>query len=876
MRRSLWGAIGVMVSVSVTAPALAVTQIGVTSAVLPNARGTPPEQPTRILELGNDMYANEHVQTVENGKVHLLFKDGSALSIGPNSDIVLDRFVYDPETKTGELSMSATKGVFRFVGGRISKTTPVTIKTPNATIGIRGGVGIFEIGETIRAALIFGQELFIQTGGRTFTVNRPGFQLFVAADGTVSAPTAVDSEGLGGPLSQLEGTPDQTGETRNLVPTDIGTAQVANLSSNLPPSSTAPTDGTTPEPAAKLVNDPNFDDMIGIDNATDEIVMQGASGGTSVAGTSGLVGLYRHAFDRDRGSDLNLSLAELLSDGMVGAGFASAQGSSSTLIFPVSTTASGGGAPGAGSYLNFDGASGTDSTFGPISTGRSFVADTGEFAFVFADEINFPGHGAFAFVGTPTPLASYPTSGVFTYDLQRDLFLNGDVPFIGSVHGGALGFSGDTIGIASINWQAVADSLGVLYAGNSAFIGMQEAQKSAASLIVGLIKGDAGGQPFLRGQFRGSVRSSTVATTRTTFLSGTAGTSDASGGNDFFGSAGPTFFNLDSSQVNATDTFLFDGVTSRIGTTVGTTTGPNVPATRASDDVANQTRTPGTFILESGGIAQDWTGSGAVGNFNRFVTPNGGSGSLILGADGTVEATVSVGTQDSGFGAALIRFGGSAGTSAFASDQSFGAIESATSSTVDSSPVNSQLLYFMTLGNPANSGALPANFALCACDYLMAGFWGGQLAIDSATQSEFHLTPWVAGTSVTAADIPMSGTASYSGNTIVQVYNALSGAPGSLYNAAGTMNASVSFSPGTIMVSNLQLSADGATLSLTGSGASPGPVSVTGSGTRGGVGLAGGGQARFAGPDAANIYGSFSAANDGGSYRQSGVFGGTR
>jgi len=132
------------------------------------ARGTPPEQDTRILEVGTGMFAYERVVTVENGKVHLLFQDGSALSVGPNSDIVLDKFVYDPGTKTGELSFSATKGIFRFVGGKISKTTPVTIKTPNATIGIRGGVGVFNVRETTRAALIFGDQLFVDTGGHRF------------------------------------------------------------------------------------------------------------------------------------------------------------------------------------------------------------------------------------------------------------------------------------------------------------------------------------------------------------------------------------------------------------------------------------------------------------------------------------------------------------------------------------------------------------------------------------------------------------------------------------------------------------------------------------------------------------------------------------
>ena len=64
----------------------------------------------------------------------LLFLDESALTIASNSDVVLDKFIYDPKTSKGEIALSLGAGVFRFVGGRISKTSMVRIKTPTATI----------------------------------------------------------------------------------------------------------------------------------------------------------------------------------------------------------------------------------------------------------------------------------------------------------------------------------------------------------------------------------------------------------------------------------------------------------------------------------------------------------------------------------------------------------------------------------------------------------------------------------------------------------------------------------------------------------------------------------------------------------------------
>ena len=41
---------------------------------------------------------------------------------GPNAQLTIDKFVYDPATKTGDLAINASKGVFRLVGGKISKT----------------------------------------------------------------------------------------------------------------------------------------------------------------------------------------------------------------------------------------------------------------------------------------------------------------------------------------------------------------------------------------------------------------------------------------------------------------------------------------------------------------------------------------------------------------------------------------------------------------------------------------------------------------------------------------------------------------------------------------------------------------------------------
>ena len=119
-----------------TDPALAATpKVGVAAAVNPATMSTQPNSEDRVLVVGSEMLHNELIVTSGKGRTQLLFIDGSALTIGPNSSVVLDEFVYDPNTKTGKLAFSATKGLFRFVGGKISKKE---VARENCTVEISG------------------------------------------------------------------------------------------------------------------------------------------------------------------------------------------------------------------------------------------------------------------------------------------------------------------------------------------------------------------------------------------------------------------------------------------------------------------------------------------------------------------------------------------------------------------------------------------------------------------------------------------------------------------------------------------------------------------------------------------------------------------
>jgi hypothetical protein len=195
--------------------ALAQDRVGVTSAVNPATTGTPPGQTPRTLLLGTDVVFNERIQTEAGGQTELLFLDRSSFSIGPGSDLVIDEFVYDPSAGTGKLSASAVKGVFRFVGGALSKNPgAVTIKAPTATIGLRGGICIFTVGANgaLSATMVYGKEMTVTAAGVTSRATRQNSIITVGGPGqTPSAPGVAPAGSTGQIVAQLDGRPGAAG-----------------------------------------------------------------------------------------------------------------------------------------------------------------------------------------------------------------------------------------------------------------------------------------------------------------------------------------------------------------------------------------------------------------------------------------------------------------------------------------------------------------------------------------------------------------------------------------------------------------------------------------------------------------------------------------
>jgi hypothetical protein len=97
---------------------------------------------------GTEVKTNDKVET-KNGKVKIVFKDDTNVTVTESSSLVIDDFVYDPKSGAGKLGLKAAAGTVRYVSGSIAKDPKnVKINTPTAAIAVRGTDFVMAVSET--------------------------------------------------------------------------------------------------------------------------------------------------------------------------------------------------------------------------------------------------------------------------------------------------------------------------------------------------------------------------------------------------------------------------------------------------------------------------------------------------------------------------------------------------------------------------------------------------------------------------------------------------------------------------------------------------------------------------------------------------------
>lgn len=89
---------------------------------------------------GMAVYQNDLITTNSDSSLGIIFKDRSRMSLGPNSKLTVNKYVFNPSQKKYSMLTKMLKGSAKYTSGKISKLSPgsVLFQTPDATISSRG------------------------------------------------------------------------------------------------------------------------------------------------------------------------------------------------------------------------------------------------------------------------------------------------------------------------------------------------------------------------------------------------------------------------------------------------------------------------------------------------------------------------------------------------------------------------------------------------------------------------------------------------------------------------------------------------------------------------------------------------------------------
>ena len=192
LKQSLLAATIVAVGFSAGMVPAVANEIGQVKVLVDYGYSTAPGESRGPIYVRDDVVAESLLETVRDGRVDIEFDDKTKLIVGPNSTVKLDRFVYDPNKSSGEVAVNMSRGVLRFVTGRLSSQS-YKIKTPTATMGVRGTdfvVLVDEAGATM-VSVLDGEVSMSSDGGDDASVSAGNTGSTSGASVSVAAVTGL-------------------------------------------------------------------------------------------------------------------------------------------------------------------------------------------------------------------------------------------------------------------------------------------------------------------------------------------------------------------------------------------------------------------------------------------------------------------------------------------------------------------------------------------------------------------------------------------------------------------------------------------------------------------------------------------------------------
>jgi hypothetical protein len=91
-------------------------------------------------QAGQLVFESDALRTGPDGHLGVMLQDDTRISIGPGSEMRVERFEYAPAAGRLALVLNVVRGVMAYVSGRIEKLSPnsIRLETPAAVVGVRG------------------------------------------------------------------------------------------------------------------------------------------------------------------------------------------------------------------------------------------------------------------------------------------------------------------------------------------------------------------------------------------------------------------------------------------------------------------------------------------------------------------------------------------------------------------------------------------------------------------------------------------------------------------------------------------------------------------------------------------------------------------
>ena len=160
-----------------------------------------PQGPSRPVDVGARILPGDEIVTLPGVKAQVMMRDGTTFAIGEQASLVIDEYVYDPRSGRGALGAVIRRGSFRFVSGRIAKTSPGNVKliAGNTAISVNGTEVLGTINGVSDQVILMSGEVDLASmggdcggapsGGDMFTISQSG-TLQSNAESTASAPSS--------------------------------------------------------------------------------------------------------------------------------------------------------------------------------------------------------------------------------------------------------------------------------------------------------------------------------------------------------------------------------------------------------------------------------------------------------------------------------------------------------------------------------------------------------------------------------------------------------------------------------------------------------------------------------------------------------------